>query len=115
MDKFSIEGPEGDAEVSSTVANRRTSRRTNLAQPALIRPADPKLQEEVRATVNLSTDGLYFTTTAEHYSVGMQVEVVYPYRSGEPFPFARTVVGEVVRLDRHSNKYWGVAVRILTE
>jgi hypothetical protein len=107
--------PRGEVEeVSSTPADRRISRRTNLAQPALIRPTDPQCQEEVRATMNLSFDGLYFTTTAQHYTVGMKVEVVYPYRPGKPFPLARTVVGEVVRLDRHSSKYWGIAVKILS-
>lgn len=114
MGKLPIE-PDGQAEaVGSTTIDRRNSRRTNLAQPALIRPADPQYQEEVRATMNLSFDGLYFTTTAQHYTVGMKVEVIYPYRPGNPFPLARTVVGEVVRLDRHSSKYWGIAVKILS-
>lgn len=62
----------------------RRSRRIKISQPVRLRPSDPNYTEEVQTTVNLSRDGLYFTTALKHYYVGMQVRVTVPYRPSDP-------------------------------
>lgn len=92
-------------------SERRRTRRLKLAQAVRVCPADPRYEEEVRATVNFSRDGLYFTTSSQHYYVGMHVDLVFPYREGDPV--VRTSVGCVVRLDRRAGDRWGVAIKFL--
>jgi hypothetical protein len=92
-------------------AERRVSRREKLAHPVRVRPADPRLEEEVRASVNFSRAGIYFTTALQHYYIGMHVELAFPYREGEIV--YRTTAGEVIRLERRAGAKWGVAVRLL--
>jgi hypothetical protein len=97
--------------VEPKPADRRFSRREKLAHPVRVRPTDPRQEEEVRATVNFSRGGLYFTTSLQHYYIGMQVQLAFPYREGEPV--FRTTAAEVVRLERRAGAKWGVAVRLL--
>jgi hypothetical protein len=93
------------------IGERRATRRLKLAQPVRIRPADPRYPEEVLATVNFSRRNLYFRTRAQHYYLGMHVEIVFPYRAGDPF--VTTIFGEVARLERLQGTTWGVAIKFL--
>jgi len=90
---------------------RRRMRRVKLAQPARVRPADPRYEEEVQATQNFSRNGLYFVTRMQHYYIDMHLEVVFPYRTGEPFVGSK--VARIVRLERRADNHWGVAVEFL--
>src|SRR3989442_13690508 len=40
--------------------------------------------EEVRTTLNVSRDGLYFTTSLEHYRVGMLPAGAFPHSPAGP-------------------------------
>jgi hypothetical protein len=89
----------------------RRNRRVKISKPVRVRPWDPKYREEVPTTLNTSRDGLYFTTSAEHYYVGMRVRVTFPYAALDPCNCEYS--GEVVRIDRLEDGRLGIAVRIL--
>ncbi len=67
--------------------------------------------EEVRNTLNVSRDGLYFTTSLEHYRVGMLTAVTFPYSPVDPVKTEE--MGEVVRVERLGDGRTGIAVRFL--
>ena len=91
---------------------RRRTARTNLEQVVRIRPFDPELPPEYCTTLNLSKDGLYFTTTAAHYSVGTNVYITGDFQPGSPL--SRGLAGAVVRVDRLENDRFGIAIQILS-
>jgi len=92
-------------------AERRMNRRSRVVKPVRCRPENPAFAEEVRATLNASRKGLYFTTSAQHYSMCMRLRVTFPYSSVDPYNVE--YLGEVVRVDRLGNDRWGVAVKVL--
>ena len=47
--------------------DRRISSRTNQSKTVRIRPAESKYAEEIRTTLNVSWNGLYFATSIGHY------------------------------------------------
>ncbi len=77
-----------------------------------IRPFDPQLPPEYCTTVNLSPDGLYFTTTAAHYAVGTNVYVTGDFQPGSPIH--KAVAGVIVRIDQLADERFGVAIQILS-
>jgi hypothetical protein len=103
--------PQGASHAEPKHTERRTTRREKLAHPVRVRPVGRRHGEEVRATVNFSRGGIYFTTCLQHYDLGMHVELAFPYREGEPV--FRTTIAEVTRLERRAGGKWGVAVRLL--
>lgn len=90
---------------------RRASRRFKISGPTLARPSNPKYKEEVETTLNTSGDGLYFTTRAKHYYVGMRLSVTFGYAPSDTCNSAS--FGQVVRIDRLENGRAGIAVQIL--
>src|ERR1700686_1732271 len=89
---------------------RRGARRVEISRPMLARPSDPKYKEEVQSSVNASRHGLYFTTQAKHYYVGMRLSVTLGYAPNDPCNSAS--FGEVVRIDRLKDDRFGIAVQI---
>jgi PilZ domain len=89
---------------------RRAAPRVKISRPMLARPSDPKYKEEVRSTLNASPDGLYFTTSENHYYVGMRLSVTLGYAPRDPCNSAS--LGTVVRIDRLEDGHFGIAVRI---
>lgn len=90
---------------------QRRSQRTALQQVVRIRPFNPELPPEYCTTVNLSPDGLYFTTTAGHYAIGTNVYVTGDFQPGSPIH--RALAGAVVRVDRLEDNRFGIAIQIL--
>jgi hypothetical protein len=90
---------------------RRQAQREDLSEPVLICPCDPECPEEVCPTLNVSRNGLYFTTTMGHYFPGMNVIVTPIFRQDDSMQ--REFMGDVVRLERLEDGKWGVAIRIL--
>ena len=90
---------------------RRRSPRTGLQQVVRIRPFDPQLPPEYCTTINLSPDGLYFTTAAAHYAVGTNVYVTGDFRPGSPIH--KAVAGVIVRVDQLPEDRYGIAIQIL--
>ena len=91
---------------------RRQAERLDLAQMVRIRPFDPDLPAEYCTTFNVSKNGLYFATSAGHYSLGMMVYVTADFQPGSPM--SRSVTGAVVRLDDLESGKRGVAIHIFS-
>ncbi len=89
---------------------QRRGRRAKISKPVRVRPLDPNYKEEVQTTLNASRSGLYFTTRAGHYYLGMLVRVTFPYAGFDPCHSEYS--GEVVRVEELEDGRFGVAVRI---
>jgi hypothetical protein len=92
-----------------TTRTSRQSARQDL-KAAVSLPSDPKYKEEVQVTLNTSRDGLYFSTRAKHYHVGMRVSVILGYTPNDRCN--STSLGKVVRIDRLEDGSFGIAVHI---
>ena len=90
--------------------DRRISSRLNQSQTIRIRPADPMLPEEVRTTLNVSWDGMYFATSLGHYFLGMVVYVTRDFQWNDPEN--REEEGTIVRVDTLKPGRWGIAVHV---
>jgi len=99
------------AVVSPTAKQeQRANRRVKVSRPVLTRPSDPRYKEEVEVTLNTSRDGLYFSTHAKHYRVGMGVSIVLGYTPNDRCN--STSYGQVVRIDPLEDGSFGVAIHI---
>jgi hypothetical protein len=89
---------------------RRRARRTRVALRACLQPYNQSahIPEEIRPTVNVSRDGLYFTTNRSSYDVHLHLYVACPY-SGSSADREREVA-RVVRVEPQPDGQWGVAV-----
>jgi hypothetical protein len=91
--------------------NRRRSPRAKVSQPVRIRPFDSLYPAEVCTTLNVSRSGAYFSSSAVHYFVGMDVYVIRNFQPEDPTNHEE--VADVVRIDKLRNGMLGIAVRIL--
>jgi len=90
--------------------DRRISSRINQSQIIRIRPADPQFVEEIRTTLNVSWNELYFATSMGHYCPGM---VIYISRNFRTSGLAgREEKGTVLRVDKLRRDRWGIAVHV---
>lgn len=90
----------------------RRRKRLRVCLPLHIRPFDARFAdiEDIGQVVDFTRDGLYFTTSMPHYSVGMRLMITFPY--GDKVSAHRKFLGSIVRLeDRGSNV--GIAVKFL--
>ena len=71
-------------------------------------PASEGIIQEIGA----ARDGLYFTTSLEHYYVGMWLMLTFPYAPADPIK--REQIGKVVRLERLADGRVGVAVEFFS-
>jgi hypothetical protein len=91
---------------------RRLQPRTNLSQVVRIRRFDPSWPPEYYTTSNVSQDGLYFSTSEGHYTLGINVYVTSDFRPNSSINYA--MAGVVVRVDKLENDKWGVAIHIFS-
>jgi PilZ domain len=101
-----------DSAVPTESPERRRQTRINLSQVLRIRPFDPSLPPEYCTTFNVSQNGLYFATSAGHYSPGVNVYVTTDFQPDSPLN--RAVAGVVVRVDKLEDDKWGVAIHIFS-
>jgi hypothetical protein len=98
----------------SSEENRRRNPRARISLPIRVRSADfaDDQVDEVRATINVSRGGLYFSSQRSSYHRGMKVLLTIPFRNfvADAGPEER---GEVVRVDHFKDGRAGVAVRLL--
>lgn len=87
---------------------RRRQPRTNLSEVVFIRPFDSRLPPDSCTTSNVSQDGLYLATLADHYTPGVNVYVLSNFQSGSLVHFATT--GIVVRVEELEDDKWGAAI-----
>ena len=90
--------------------DHRISSLINQSQTIRIRPVESQFAEEIRPTLNVTWDGLYFATSIGHYFSGMNVYVARNFRSSDPAN--REKQGTVVRVDNLKEGRWGVAVHL---
>jgi PilZ domain len=96
--------------MSAESTERRRQPRIKLSQVVRIRPFDPNLPPEYCTTFDVSQNGLYFATSAGHYTPGVSVYVTGDYQPGSPMK--HSVSGVVVRVDKLDGGKWGVAIHI---
>ena len=104
------------ARVRPVLSGERRSRcRVETCLPVNVRPSEGRYEpfEDVRTTLNVTSDSLYFTTRRQNYHPGMRLHVTFPC---SPVPAALNVdyVGEVVRVEDLGDGSHGVAIRLLT-
>jgi hypothetical protein len=105
-----------DKKASSEVrSERRRVSRAKIGLTVRVRPSNVShnLFEEVRTTWDVSRQGLYFTTQRLSYRVGMNVTVTCPYSRTPGTTGDDGEQGRVVRVDRLSGGYFGIAVVLL--
>lgn len=90
---------------------RRGHRRVKVERKALVRPSNPSYQEVVEVSVNSSRRGLYFSTSARHYHMGMGLRIVLGYAPNDPCN--TSAYCEVVRIEKLPDGKLGIGVRIL--
>ena len=95
-------------------SERRASRRCKITQLMRIRPSDPERApfDDIRSTLSLSRNGVYFQSSEAQYEVGMRLFVTMPYTK-EPTAISHEYLAEVVRRDHLSNGLVGVGFKIL--
>jgi len=90
--------------------DRRISSLINQSQTIRIRPVESQYAKEIRPTLNVTWDGLYFATSIGHYFSGMNVYVARDFRPRDPANQEKQ--GTVVRVDNLKEGRWGVAVHL---
>jgi PilZ domain len=95
---------------------RRSSRRCKITQLMRIRPSDPQMPhfEDMRGTLSVSRNGLYFQTSERGYEIGMRLFVTLPY-SQDPMSLNREYLAEVVRKDPLATGMTGIGLKLLME
>jgi hypothetical protein len=91
---------------------RRGRPRAKLRQPIRIRSENALVNgfEEITTTVNMSRDGVYFTTRRDSYFPRLHVLAVCPYNPATPVGPADERRAEVVRVDSLPGGLRGVAL-----
>src|SRR6476661_5393306 len=99
-----------------TQTERRGSRRCKITQLMRIRPSDPEKEhfDDMRGTLSVSRNGVYFQTSEPAYEIGMRLFVTLPY-SQDPMALNREYLAEVVRRDVLPTAMFGVGLKILME
>lgn len=103
--------------IRATIAplpdERRRKRRSRVSTPVRVRPSEPIPNgfDEVRVTINICRDGLYFDTDHQGYRKGLRLFITLPFEEG-PNAMSLEYIGEVVRVDRLPDGRHGVAVHL---
>ena len=94
-------------------AVKRASRRAKMARPVRVRPSDPRDEhfEDLPTSINVSKEGIYFSTRRAAYYPGMRVFVTFPFSTMHD-PLACEYVAEVVRVESLPHNKFGVAVHL---
>jgi hypothetical protein len=94
---------------------RRGKRRAMLSQTVRVRPSQPGGRDfdEVLTTINISRDGIYFSSDTNSYFKGQRLFITMPY-SGVAGAVNPEYIGEVVRVDSLPQKRQGIAVHLVT-
>ena len=91
---------------------RRGTPRIEVRQLLRIRPFDPQFPPEYCTTFNASKSGIYFATSAGHYTLGMRVYVTSDFQPGTPIE--HNAAGAVVRIDKLEGDRFGIAIQIFS-
>lgn len=94
---------------------RRTLERLKISVPVHVRSIDPSERAilEAATTIDVNRHGLCFSTSRDHYQVGMSLCMTFPYSS--PVMVRKEFVGKVVRVDSLPNGGRCVAVQFTSQ
>jgi hypothetical protein len=92
---------------------RRRHPRTNLRQVVFIRPFNSRLPPDSCNTFNVSQNGLYLATLADHYVPGLNIYVTSDFQPGSLIHFAPA--GIVVRVEKLEDDIMGVAIHLFSQ
>ncbi len=100
---------------SERAQERRARERLKVSVPVHIRSIDPSEHAilEAATTLDVNRHGLCFSTSRDHYQVGMSLCLTFPYSS--PVTVRREFMGKVVRVDSLPNGRRSVAVQFLSQ
>lgn len=106
--------PTSHARLAPLIEERRQKRRARIRQPVRVRPSEPMAIDfdEVCPTINVSREGLYFSTERRAYRKDLRLFVTCPYNQHQG-AFNCEYVGTVVRVDPLPHDRVGVAVHLL--
>ena len=105
------------SKVRTTPATeRRSTRRCKITQLMRIRPSDPERDnfEDLRGSMSVSRNGVYFQTSEVVYELGMRLFVTMPYSQGA-MSMGHEYLAEVVRVEPMTNGMVGIGFKILME
>ena len=94
---------------------RRTLERLKISVPVHVRSIHPSEHAilEAATTIDVNRHGLCFSTSRDHYHVGMSLCMTFPYSS--PVMVRKEFVGNVVRVDSLPNGGRSVAVQFIPQ
>src|SRR5579863_5504968 len=94
---------------------RRARERLKVSVPVHIRSIDPSKHAilEAATTIDVNQHGLCFSTSRDHYLVGMSLCMTFPYSS--PVMVRKEFVGKVVRVDSLPSGSRSVAVQFISQ
>jgi len=100
---------------NDTLNERRTLERLKISVPVHVRSIDPSERTilEAATTIDVNRHGLCFSTSRDHYRVGMSLCMTFPYSS--PVMVRKEFVGNVVRVDSLPNGGRSVAVQFICQ
>src|SRR5579864_4463604 len=106
----------GTTTSKPAIKERRGTRRCKITQLMRIRPSDPERDhfDDMRGTLSVSRNGVYFQTSEAAYEIGMRLFVTLPY-SQDPTSMNREYLAEVVRRDPLPTGMFGVGLKLLME
>ncbi|HWG59402.1 MAG TPA: hypothetical protein VN661_10195 [Candidatus Acidoferrales bacterium] len=109
----SDEGVHAGAEGRKKPGDSRQRDRLKISLPVQVRPFHPRFGEveDVGEVLNFTRSGIYFATCMPHYSIGMRLQITFPF--GRRAPAHKKYLGVVVRLEELPRGSTGVAVRFL--
>ena len=103
----------GEAHRYAGTADRRRRKRAKISAQVQVRGKDAAEPfEEICTSVDVSRDGLLFTTTKLGYRRGQQLEVVFPFSSAAT-ALNQAQAAEIVRVTEQPGKRIAVALEFL--
>ena len=97
--------------MKAVAKDLRSEPRLPLSRAVRVQPSEPHYLAENCITLNVSGNGLYFTTSIGHYYAGMEVFVTRNFEHGTPTNHGEP--GQVVQVDKLKDGRWGIAVHML--
>jgi CheY-like chemotaxis protein len=94
-------------------ADRRRRKRAKISAQVHVRVSGLKSREEICTSIDVSRDGLLFTSGLAGYSVGQTIEVIFPY-SAAATSLNKAEPAEVVRVSEQPGQRFAVAVQFLS-
>jgi CheY-like chemotaxis protein len=97
-----------------TGAERRRRRRAKICAQLRARPAHAThLFADICKTIDVSRDGVLFSSTRKDYAKGQRLEITFPYTSAAD-EFNQPQMAEVIRASQHPDGTVNVAIEFLS-